>query len=144
MAIPLPSRGDQQRTDQRPDDAARSEPQPVSRQQADQQSADEGPDQSGHQRQRPVNAFGRLAQDQLCASAHQHAEQNEPGMSMIGSIDDGRAAELDESVGDQRFDLVQLVAVRLELNVKVVAVCRFIQNRSEVPSARHNAKPCPG
>jgi hypothetical protein len=87
-AVPLPSRRDQQRTDQRPDDAAGTELEAVSRQQADQQPADEGTDETGYQRQRPVDALGRLAQDQLRAGTNEHAEQNEPEDKHERSIDE--------------------------------------------------------
>src|SRR4029450_1394314 len=87
-AVPLPSRGDQQRTDQRPDDAAGPELESVSRQQADQQPADEGPDEPRYQRQRPVDALGRLAQDQLRAGTDEHAEQDEPEDKHERSIDE--------------------------------------------------------
>jgi hypothetical protein len=43
-----------------------------------------------------------------------------------------------QASGDQRFDLVELVAVRLELDLKIVAALQIHPEPSEVPNARDN------
>src|SRR6478736_5489106 len=93
-ALPVvPREGHQDRAQDRPDDAARAQREPVAGQQADDEASDEGADEPGDDRRRPVDAVATSAEQELGRGAHEHPEQDDAEDEHAATLGPGRGPQ---------------------------------------------------